>query len=92
MSDEPEDPFASRLPPQSQRESTRHTLAVMRANQELRQINALAEMETAILKDGAAGLESFFRGTADSCRGNAGLWSQMADHFDAMGRIVEENS
>lgn len=37
-------------------------------------------------------LGSFFRGNADNCRRNAELWSLMAEHFDAMGGIVEKIS
>lgn len=90
MNDTPEEPYVNRLPAEQQREFARHTHGIMKANQSLKDINTLAEMETLLVNDGGeAQLASFFRGNADNCRRNMQLWSEIADHFDGMARIAE---
>ena len=90
MNDTPEEPYVSRLSPDQQREFARRTLGIMQAIQSLKDIKSLAEMETLLVNDGGEGqLASFFHGNADSCRRNKQLWSEIAEHFDGMARIVE---
>ncbi|WP_121257677.1 hypothetical protein [Nocardioides ferulae] len=91
MTDSSEGSFVDRLPPPDREAFRSHAFGVMEANQALRDVSALADMETALLEQlDDSELATFFQGAADNCRRNVELWGRVADHFEAMGRIMEE--